>query len=67
MGFSQTDPSLPKPSDKIAALTTLAKHLGLLVERREVTGQMSVLNVTSAKPTWNPPAHSSRVSGQSAR
>lgn len=45
VGFSATDPALPKPSDKIAALQTLARHLGLLVERREVTGSMSILNM----------------------
>jgi phage terminase small subunit len=45
VGFSDTDPVLPKPSDKIAALNTLAKHLGLLVERHEVDQRTTLLNV----------------------
>jgi phage terminase small subunit len=45
VGFSETDPSLPKASEKIAALGLLAKHLGLLVERHEVDARTSVLNV----------------------
>jgi phage terminase small subunit len=45
VGFSETDPSLPKASEKIAALGLLAKHLGLLVEKHEVDTRMSVLSV----------------------
>jgi phage terminase small subunit len=45
IAFSESDPTLPKPSEKIQALTTLARHLGLLVERHEVDNRMSILNL----------------------
>ncbi len=46
MGFAELKPEDVKPGDKLSALNTLARHLGLLVDKREVTGSMSILNVS---------------------
>jgi phage terminase small subunit len=45
VGFSQTDPELPKPSEKVAALQTLARTLGLFVDKHEHVGSMAILSV----------------------
>ena len=46
VGFAELKPEDVKPGDKLSALNTLARHLGLLVDKREVTGSMSILNVS---------------------
>jgi phage terminase small subunit len=46
VGFVELDPKDVKPSDKLTALNTLAKHLGLLTEKVEVDQRMSILSVS---------------------
>lgn len=45
LAFGDSEPSKPRPSDQIVALTQLGRQLGLFIERREVTGQMNILSM----------------------
>ena len=46
VGFAQITPTDVKVSDKMSALTLLAKHAGLLVERHQVDQRSTLLNVS---------------------
>jgi phage terminase small subunit len=46
VAFVEMNPSDVKPSDKLNALGTLARHLGLLVDKQQIDTRMSVLSVS---------------------
>ena len=46
IGFGPSDPVLPRPSDKIAALLNIGKHIGMFTEKHEVDNRMSILSVS---------------------